>query len=247
MLFLSERHLTIFDFCSQVNAYINQQFALRRAKWSSSIEKLSDFALGQHTITMEQARRLRVLVQDIQVEKMTILALVGAKPLESNVDMLLVSIDGLSHTVICPCQWTNETGQICYHGLAAIYHTTSAWTEQMSTHDPMWYSLPYRVTTLQKVYGPIPVLPTTDRMDATLVFPERHHRKRGARKKSRYKSDSTKGAPKYNCRLCGEKCHYASNCGKPQVSSVIMEYEKGASKYLHGLHVVKVVNDGSLL
>ena len=72
--------MAIFDFCSQVNAYINQQFALRRAKWLCSMEKLSDFALGQHTITMEQARRLRVLVQDIQVEKMTILALVGAKP-----------------------------------------------------------------------------------------------------------------------------------------------------------------------
>ena len=152
--------MAIFDFCSQVNTYINQQFALRRAKWSCSIEKLSDFSLGQHTITMEQARRLRVLVQDIQVEKMTILALVGAKPLESNVDMLLVSIDGLSHTDICPCQWTQETGRICYHGLAAIYRTTSAWIGQMSIDDLMWYSLPYHVTTLQNMYGPIPVLPT---------------------------------------------------------------------------------------
>jgi hypothetical protein len=31
----------------------------------------------------------------------------------------------------------------------------------MSNDDPMWYSLPYHVTTLQKMYGPIPVLPTT--------------------------------------------------------------------------------------
>ena len=55
---------------------------------------------------------------------MTILALVSATPLESNVDMVLVRVDGLSYTVICPCQWTKETGWICCHALAAIYCMT---------------------------------------------------------------------------------------------------------------------------
>ena len=112
---LSERHLAIFDFCCEVNAYINQQFASRRVKWSRFKENLSYFALGQHTIAMQQARRLKVQVQDVHEGKMTILALVSATPLESNVDMVLVRVDGLSHTVICPCQWTKETGQICCH------------------------------------------------------------------------------------------------------------------------------------
>ena len=160
---LSEQHLAIFDFCSEVNAYINQQFASRRAKWSRSKERISEFALGHHTISMEQAKRLKVQVQDVHEEKMTILALVSATPLESNVDMVLVRFDGLSQTVICPCHWTKETGRICCHALAAIYCTTSAWTKLMSNDDPMWYSLPYHVTTLQKMYVPIPELPTKSR------------------------------------------------------------------------------------
>ena len=53
---LSERHLAIFDFCCAVNAYINQQFPNQRVKWSHSTEKLSDFALGQHTSTMQQPK-----------------------------------------------------------------------------------------------------------------------------------------------------------------------------------------------
>ena len=100
-------------------------------------------------------------------------------------DMVLVRVDGLSHTVICPFQWTKETGWICCHALAVIYGTTSAWTKIMSNDDPMWYTLLYHVTFLQKMYGPIPVLCTTsDQMEAKPVFPEQCHRKRGARKKT---------------------------------------------------------------
>jgi hypothetical protein len=52
----------------------------------------------------------------------------------------------------------------------------------MSNDDPMWYSLPYHVTTLQKMYGTIPELPSTsEQMLAKLVFPEQCHRKHGAR------------------------------------------------------------------
>ena len=70
--------------------YVIQQLAYRRAKCSLSKEKLSDFALGHHTISMEQARSLEVQVQDVHEEKTTILALVSATPfLESNVDMVL--------------------------------------------------------------------------------------------------------------------------------------------------------------
>ena len=58
-------------------------------------------------------------------------------PLESSFDMVFVSVDGLSHTVISPCQWTNKTGQICCHGLTAIYCTASAWTKRISTVDHM--------------------------------------------------------------------------------------------------------------
>ena len=36
---------------------------------------------------------------------MTILVLASAQPLESNIDMVLVSVDGLSHIVIYPSQW----------------------------------------------------------------------------------------------------------------------------------------------
>ena len=48
---------------------------------------------------MEQARRLKVQVQDVHEEKMVILSLVSATLLESNVDMVLVRVDGLSYTV----------------------------------------------------------------------------------------------------------------------------------------------------
>jgi hypothetical protein len=87
---------------------------------------MSDFALGQCTISMEQTRRLKVQVQDVHEEKTITHTLVGAMPLESHVDMVLVSVDGLSHTVICPCCWTQGTGWISFLGLAPIYCTTSA-------------------------------------------------------------------------------------------------------------------------
>ena len=51
---------------------------------------------------------------------MIILVLVSAKPLEINVDMVLVEFNGLSPNVICLCQWTNETEKVHPHGLAAI-------------------------------------------------------------------------------------------------------------------------------
>ena len=112
----------------------------------------------------------------------------------------------------------------------------------MSNDDPMWYSLPYHVTILQKMYGPIPVLPTTsDQMEAMPVFPEQCHRKCGARKRNKYTSELTQGAQNYLCKLCGDEGHYASKCSKPQVLYVINEYESCISKYLHGLHGVKVL------
>jgi hypothetical protein len=60
--------------------------------------------LVQPTISMEQARRLKVQAQHVHKGEMSTHAKVGAKPLESNVDMVLVSVDGLLNTVICPCQ-----------------------------------------------------------------------------------------------------------------------------------------------
>ena len=48
---------------------------------------------------MQQARKFKIQVQDVHEEKMNILALDSAKPLESNNYMVFVSVDGLSHTV----------------------------------------------------------------------------------------------------------------------------------------------------
>ena len=45
-------------------------------------------------------------------------------------------------------------------------------------------------------------------------------------KKERYTSDLTLGAQNYSCKLCGDKGHYATKCSKPQVSYVIIEYER---------------------
>ena len=104
---------------------------------------------------------------------MSILALVSAYLLESNTDMALVRVDGLSHTVICPCQWTQETGWICYHRLAATYPAKSAEATRISKDDPMWYSFTFHVTALQMMYGLVPVLlMISDQMEATPVFPE---------------------------------------------------------------------------
>jgi hypothetical protein len=56
--------------------------------------------LGQHTIAMDQQRELKVQVQYFHKEKMVLLALESAKPLDSNVAMVQVRVDGLSHIVI---------------------------------------------------------------------------------------------------------------------------------------------------
>ena len=110
----------------------------------------------------------------------------------------------------CLFQWTKETGRICCHALAVIYCTSSAWSNIKSNDDPMWYSLPFHVTTHQRMYGPIPVLPTTSHwMEANPVFSEQCHRKCRARKKNRYTSDLTQGAQNYLCKLCGDQGHYA--------------------------------------
>ena len=65
------------------------------------------------------------------------------------------------HIVIYPGHGTQKTDQLCCHELTATYCTALALTERMSTDNPMWYSVPYHATTLQMIYGPIPVLPAT--------------------------------------------------------------------------------------
>ena len=65
----TEGDLTMFAFCCEVYANINQQFASKKVKWSHSKENLSDFAFGKHSIYMKQARRLEVQVQDIHKGK----------------------------------------------------------------------------------------------------------------------------------------------------------------------------------
>ena len=106
---MCERHLVKSDFCCKINAYINLQFALKRVKWLPSMEKLSSFALGQHSTTMGLARNLKVQVQHVQEEKMTILVLVNARLLELNADTVLTSY----HTQSFDCAKAKETGQIC--------------------------------------------------------------------------------------------------------------------------------------
>ena len=85
---------------------------------------------------------------------MTILDIATAKPLKSNIHMHIVTVDGLSHKVICTCLWTQEAEQICCQGFAGIYCTTSTWLNKISSNDPMWNTLPYHVSSLQKMYGP---------------------------------------------------------------------------------------------
>ena len=63
-----------------------------------STEMISNFGLGQHTFTMQQARSLKLQVDNVHEEKMSILALVCAKPLESHIDKVLVRVDELSHS-----------------------------------------------------------------------------------------------------------------------------------------------------
>lgn len=54
---------------------------------------------------------VEVQVQDDQEEKMNIIALASTKCLESNLELILVSVGGLSHTVYFPCCWTQDTGR----------------------------------------------------------------------------------------------------------------------------------------
>ena len=76
---------------------------------------------------------------------------------------------------------------------------------------------------------------------AKLVFPEQCHRKCRARKNNRYTSEWTKGIQNYLCKLCGDKGNYASKCSKQQVLYFVTnECERALSKYLCGLHGVKV-------
>ena len=89
----------------------------------------------------------KVQVQVACKDKMSILTLVSAQSLEFNIDRELVCFDGLSHTLVYPCQWTKETEQICYHSLAAIHCQTFSWITRISTDDPIWYSFPYHVAT----------------------------------------------------------------------------------------------------
>ena len=142
---LTEWHLAIFDFNCEGNACIHEQFPSQIAKCWSNVFR---FCIGKHTFSMEQTRKLKIQVQHVHWGEITNLVLVSAKPLESNIDMVLVRVDGLSHTVISPCQWTNKTGWICCYWLAAIYCSNSAWTKRMSTDDPIRWSLPQHVTTL---------------------------------------------------------------------------------------------------
>ena len=59
----------------------------------------------------------------------------------------------------------------------------SFWTTRLSVDDPMWYSLLYHITTLQEIFGSIPVLCTTsDWMEVVSLLFGKNHRKCKARK-----------------------------------------------------------------
>ena len=77
--------------------------------------------------------------------------------------------------------------------------------------------------------------------DAMLVFAEWCHRKHRARRNNRYTSDLRQSEQNYLSQSCGDKGHFASKCSKPYVLYVINYYERGVSKYLHGLPGVKVL------
>jgi hypothetical protein len=66
-----------------------------------SLRKSLQILHRDNTLTLcnMQEKKLKIQIQDVHEEKMKILALVSAKPLESNNDMVFVSLDGLSHTV----------------------------------------------------------------------------------------------------------------------------------------------------
>ena len=114
----------------------------------------------------------------------------------------------------------------------------------MGKYDPIWYSLPYAgATTFQEMYGPIPVLPLTgDEMEVNPVLPKLW------RKKKRIGTYQIQHKPdkKYLCKFCYSKDYYTAKCINSHVSSVITEYEKEASNYLHGLQVVEFLNEVSL-
>ena len=124
-LVLPDRDLLVFYYCSEVSAYIDEQFALWRAKQLHFMEKLSDFVLWHHILAMEQVRNLRVQFQDVHEEKVAILALVTTKSMESNVEMVQVSINGLSHTVIFFVIWHRRLDGFLLWPCSSLLHIAS--------------------------------------------------------------------------------------------------------------------------
>ena len=197
---------------------------------------------------MEQASRLKVQAQVFHKGIMTILALVGAKPLKSSIDMVLVSIDGLSHTVICPCHGTQDTGQLCCHDLQQFIAQHQPGQKEYQLMIPsgiLCHIIPQHFRWCMGLFQCYLLLLIEWKQSwfSLINVTGNGEQERRAGIHQIWHKEYKHLSP---CELCGNNGQYVLQCKNLRLSSVITEYEKGTSKYLHGLQVVKVLDDGLL-
>ena len=176
---------------------------------------------------MEQGRRLKVQVQDFW--EGNVHSSPGKyKPLESNIDMVLVSVDGPSHFHLSLSLDTKDWTDFLPWTCSNILHNISLDKKNFKWWSHVVFCDFSCCNTLEDVWA----YPS-----ATYCYwlnvgkagcSWAMSQEMGSKKKKRYLSDLTQESQKYPCKVCGDQGHYASTCRKPQGTSVKMEeFEKG--------------------
>ena len=160
--------------------------------------------------------------------KMSILPLVSTKPLESNIDMALVSVDGPSHFHLSLSLDTKDWTDFLPWTCSNILHNISLDKKNFKWWSHVVFCDFSCCNTLEDVWA----YPSATYCYWLNVGKDgcswAMSQEMGSKKKKRYLSDLTQESQKYPCKVCGDRGHYASTCRKPQGTSVKMEeFEKG--------------------
>ena len=98
-------HLASSNFSYDVNAFTKQESTLRTAKWLCFWGDVIRFCIGATYHCYLVHKKSKGSGPRGLWGKHDFPCLFGAIPLKYNVNIVLVSVDGLSHTVTCPLQY----------------------------------------------------------------------------------------------------------------------------------------------
>jgi hypothetical protein len=180
-------------------------------KWVLEHQLLTDYALKEHTKTMNEAAKRTVTILNYRDDWWE--AQVSASPLRptSSAVVMHVKVNPITFATDCPCLYYNEYGMPCIHVMALILH------RDLSPNDVRWYDTRFQAIKLQEMYtnqAGLSLNLTTHggKLKVNELIPPDYRTTAGRPKTKRYTSSSVRPRCCHNCGVAG---HMAKSCPKP--------------------------------